>query len=69
MKRSNLHKDLKRPNDEKSALELKSKCSSKYDETLTNDYFASLKAYTMKEMQSLFDNKFHNLDVFEGNHI
>ena len=63
----NFHKDLKRPNDEKSALELKSKCSSKYDETLTNDYFASLKAsYTMKEMQkSLFDNKFHNLDVFE----
>ena len=46
----NFHKDLKRPLDEKSALELKAQCSTKYNEILTNDYYASLRAsYTFKE--------------------
>ena len=40
----NFHKDLKRPLDEKSALELKAQCSTKYNEILTNDYYASLRA-------------------------
>ena len=40
----NFHKDLKRPNDEKLALELKEKCAEKYNEILTNDYYASLRA-------------------------
>lgn len=39
----NFHKDLKRPNDEKSALYLKVKCGEKYNDILTNDYYASLK--------------------------
>ena len=63
----NFHKDLKRPNDEKSALELKEKCSEKYNHILTNDYYASLKAsYTLKELKNfIFKNKFSSLEVFE----
>jgi len=49
----NFHKDLKRPLDEKSALELKEQCSKKYNEILTNDYYASLRAsYTFKELKN-----------------
>ena len=63
----NFHKDLKRPVDEKSALELKAKCSSKYNDILTNDYYASLKAsYTFIELKNfILDNKLTSLEVFE----
>ena len=40
----NFHKDLKRPLDEKSFLEIKAQCSTKYNDILTNDYYASLRA-------------------------
>ena len=63
----NFHKDLKRPLDEKSALELKAQCSNKYNETLTNDYYASLKAsYTFKELKNFtLENDLSSLEVFE----
>ena len=63
----NFHKDLKRPLDEKCALELKEQCSSKYNEILTNDYYASLKAsYTFKELKNfILENDLSALDVFE----
>lgn len=63
----NFHKDLKRPFDEKSALELKAQCSTKYNEILTNDYYASLRAsYTFKELKSFtLENDLSSLDVFE----
>ena len=63
----NFHKDLKRPIDEKSALELKAKCSSKFNDVLTNDYYASLKAsYTYKELKSFtLENDLLSLEVFE----
>jgi len=63
----NFHKDLKRPLDEKSALELKAQCSKIYNETLTNDYYASLKAsYTFKELKNfILQNDLSSLDVFE----
>ena len=56
-----------RPLDEKSALELKAKCSKKYNEILTNDYYASLKAsYTFKELKKFtLENDLSSLDVFE----
>ncbi len=63
----NFHKDLKRPLNEKSALELKAQCSSKYNEILTNDYYASLKAsYSFKELKNFtLQNNLSSLDVFE----
>jgi len=63
----NFHKDLKRPLDEKSALELKLQCSNKYNEILTNDYYASLRAsYTFKELKNFtLENDLSSLDVFE----
>ena len=63
----NFHKDLKRPLDEKSALELKAQCSTKYNENLTNDYYASLRAsYTFKELKNfILENDLPSLDVFE----
>ena len=63
----NFHKDLKRPLDEKSALELKAQCSNEYNEILTNDYYASLKAsYTFKELKNFtLENDLPSLDVFE----
>ncbi len=63
----NFHKDLKRPLDEKSVLELKTQCASKYNEILTNDYYASLKAsYTFKELKNFtLENDLSFLDVFE----
>ena len=63
----NFHKDLKRPLDEKSALELKAQCSTKYNEILTNDYYASLRAsYTLKELKNFtLENNLSSLDVFE----
>ena len=63
----NFHKDLKRPIDEKSALELKEQCSKTYNETLTNDYYASLKAsYTFKELKNFtLENNLSSLEVFE----
>ena len=63
----NFHNDLKRPNDEKLALELKEKCAQKYNDILTNDYYASLKAsYTSKELKNfIFKSKLSSLEVFE----
>jgi len=63
----NFHKDLKRPNDEKLALELKEKCAEKYNDILTNDYYASLKAsYNLKELKKFIcENKLFSLEVFE----
>ena len=63
----NFHKDLKRPLDENSALELKAECSNKYNEILTNDYYASLRAsYTLKELKNFtLENDLSSLDVFE----
>ena len=63
----NFHKDLKRPLDEKSALELKAECSNQYDEILTNDFYASLRAsYTFKELKNFtLENDLSSLDVFE----
>ena len=63
----NFHKDLKRPLDEKSALELKAICSTKYNEILTNDYYASLRAsYTFKELKSFtLENDLSSLEVVE----
>ena len=63
----NFHKDLKRPLDENSALELKSQCSAKYNEILTNDYYASLRAsYTFKELKNFtLENDLSSLEVFE----
>ena len=63
----NFHKDLIRPINEKYALELKAKCASKYNETLTRDYYASLQAsYRADELRKLIleKNLFH-LDVLE----
>ena len=63
----NFHKDLKRPSDEKSALELKAQCLKKYNEILTNDYYASLRAsYSFKELKNFtLENDLSSLDVFE----
>ena len=63
----NFHKDLKRPLSEKSAHELKTKCSKEYNEVLTNDYYASLKAsYTYKELNDFtLENDLSSLEVFE----
>ena len=63
----NFHKDLKRPFDEKTALELKAQCSTKYNEILTNDYYTSLRAsYTLKELKNfILENDLSSLDVFE----
>ena len=63
----NFHKDLKRPFNEKTALELKAQCSAKYNEILTNDYYASLKAsYTFKELKNFtLENDLSSLEVFE----
>ena len=63
----NFHKDLKIPNDEKLALELKEKCAEKHNDILTNDYYASLKAsYTLKELKNfIFKSKLTSLEVFE----
>ena len=63
----NFHKDLKRPLNEKSALELKAQCSTKYNEILTNDYYASLRAsYTFKELKNFtLENDLSSLEVFE----
>ena len=63
----NFHKDLKRPLDEKCALELKEQCAIEYNEILTNDYYASLKAsYTFKELKNFtLENDLSSLDVFE----
>ena len=63
----NFHKDLKRPIDEKSALYLKEKCAIKYNDILTNDYYASLKAsYTFGELKkSILKNKLYSFEVFE----
>ena len=63
----NFHKDLKRPIDEKSALELREKCAETNNDILTNDYYSSLKAsYTLKELKNfIFENKLSSLEVFE----
>ena len=63
----NFHKDLIRPMNEKYALKLKAECASKYNETLTSDYYASLQAsYTVDELRNLISDKnLVHLDVME----
>ena len=63
----NFHKDLIRPINEKYALELKAECASKYNETLTSDYYASLLAsYRADELRKLIaDKNLVHLDVLE----
>ena len=52
---------------DRSALALKAQCSTKYNEILTNDYYASLRAsYTFKELKNYtLENDLSSLDVFE----
>jgi len=66
-KTMNFHKDLIRPTNKKIALELKAKCASKYNETLTSDYYASLQAsYRADELRKLIlEKNLIHLDVLE----
>ena len=61
----NFHKDLRRPNNKKIALELKEKCSRKYSDILANDFYASLKAsYREDELKQIIkERKLNSLDV------
>ena len=63
----NFHKDLIRPKDGKTALKLKDKCSQKYSNILTNDYYASLKAsYRINEVQKkISELKLNSMNVIE----
>ena len=63
----NFHKDLIRPINENYALELKAECASKYNETLTRDYYASLLAsYRADELRKLIlEKNLVYLDVLE----
>ncbi len=63
----NFHKDLIRPKDETTTLKLKEKCNKIYNMTLTNDYYASLKAsYRKDELKNMILEKMlYNLDVIE----
>jgi len=63
----NFHKDLIRPINEKTALDLKAECSLNHNETLTNDYYASLKAsYNVEEMKNFtLEKKLNHLKVLE----
>lgn len=63
----NFHKDLRRPKNKKIALDLKKECSKEYNEILTNDYYASLKAsYRKEELEQIINQKeLYSLDVIE----
>ena len=63
----NFHKDLKRPIDERTAIEMKEKCSTKFDHILIQDYFASLKAsYSTEELRKfIFNKKFTSMKVID----
>ena len=63
----NFHKDLIRPKDEETALNLKDKCSQKYSIILTNDYYASLKAsYRKNEIrEKILELNLNSMNVFE----
>ena len=63
----NFHKDLIRPPNEKSARKLRAECASKYSDTLTNDYYASLLAsYRENELKNIIAEKnLTDLDVME----
>ena len=63
----NFHKDLIRPKDEETALILRDKCSQKYSDILTNDYYASLKAsYRKDEVQDkLLEYNLNSMNVIE----
>jgi len=63
----NFHKDLIRPKDKITALELKAKCAEKYNKILADDYYASLKAsYRKMELDSkILDLKLNSLEVIE----
>ncbi len=63
----NFHKDLIRPKDEETALKLKEKCNLVYSKTLTNDYYASLKAsYRKDEIKKMISKRMlYSLDVVE----
>jgi len=63
----NFHKDLIRPKDKDTALQLKEKCSQKYSNILTNDYYASLKAsYRKNEVQrKILELNLNSMHVIE----
>ena len=63
----NFHKDLIRPKDKQTALNLKDKCSRKYNTILTNDYYASLKAsYRRDELQKkILEFNLNSMNVIE----
>ena len=63
----NFHKDLIRPKDKDTALQLKEKCSQKYSNILTNDYYASLKAsYRKNELQEkILELNLDSMNVIE----
>tara|TARA_Y100001978_G_scaffold68076_1_gene61257 strand:- start:224 stop:919 length:696 start_codon:yes stop_codon:yes gene_type:complete len=63
----NFHKDLIRPKDKNIALGLKAKCAEKYNNILTNDYYASLKAsYRKVEIEAkLKELKLNSIEVIE----
>lgn len=63
----NFHKDLKRPKNKYTAIALRNICASKYDDTLTRDYYASLKAsYSISELeQIIFKRKLISMEVVE----
>ena len=63
----NFHKDLIRPKDINTALNLKAKCAEKYNNVLTNDYYASLKAsYRKSEIKAkLKELKLNSIEVKE----
>ena len=66
----NFHKDLRRPNNKKIALDLKKECSKKYSDILANDFYASLKAsYREDELKKIIrERNLNSLDVLkEGN--
>ena len=63
----NFHKDLIRPKNKNIALKLKAKCAQKYNNILTNDYYASLKAsYRKIELEEkIKEFKMNTMDVIE----
>ena len=63
----NFHKDLKRPLNHQEAFALKFKSSQKYNDVLTNDYYASLLAsYTAIEIEKqILQNSITSMDVIE----
>ncbi len=65
----NFHKDLIRPNDKKTAIQLKAKCLNEFSSILADDFYASLLAsYTREELKNkVIEKKLFNMDVIQEN--